>query len=146
MIFGKKEDLHLYKNISQNMAKGIDFLMNFDKNTPCGKYEIDGKKVYALVTSGKTKPIEENVYEAHKKYIDLQYILSGEEDTGYASLSDCTVEVPYNENDDYLMVRGEGSDVRVTEGCFYIAFPCDAHRPMCSRNPGDIRKVIVKIL
>ena len=97
------------------------------------------------MSQGKTKPTEENVYEAHKKYIDLQYILSGEEDTGYAPVSECNIKVPYNENDDYLMVEGEGSEVRVTKGCFYIAFPCDGHRPMCSAIPGDIRKVIIKI-
>ena len=145
MIFGKKEDLYLYRNISENMAKGIDFLMNFDEASPCGKYEIDGKKVYALVVDGKTKQAEEDVYEAHIKYIDLQFIQSGEEDVGYAPVSDCDVKTAYNENDDYLMVKGEGSEVRVTKGGFYIAFPCDGHRPMCSRNPGDIRKVIVKI-
>lgn len=145
MIFGKKEELSLYRGISENMAKAIDFLLSFDVSQPEGKYEVDGEKVYALVTSGKTKLSEEKVYEAHRKYIDLQYILSGEEDTGYAPVADCTVTVPYDENGDYLMVKGEGSEVRVTAGNFYIAFPCDGHRPMCSRNPGDIRKVIVKI-
>ena len=84
--------------------------------------------------------------EAHKKYIDLQYILSGEEQTGYASVSDCTVTVPYDEAADYLLVEGKGSDVKVCAVSFYIAFPCDAHKPMCSKNPADIRKVIVKIV
>ncbi len=145
MIFGKKEDLILYKNISENMAKAIDFLLNCNESMPLGKYEIDGKLVYALVISGETKMSDKNIYEAHRKYIDLQYVLSGQEDTGYAPVSDCCVQVPYNENDDYLMVKGEGSEVRVSEGCFYIAFPCDAHRPMCSSKPGEIRKIIVKI-
>ena len=145
MIFGKKEELNLYKGLSENMAKGIDFLMNFDASQPEGKYEVDGNNVYAIITSGKTKLVEEPVYEAHRKYIDLQYIVCGEEDTGYAPIVDCTVTVPYDENGDYLMVKGEGSEVRVSAGDFYIAFPCDGHRPMCSKNPGEIRKVIVKI-
>ncbi len=145
MIFGKIEDLHLYKGLSENMKKGIEFLLNFDTTQPTGRYEVDGSNVYALITSGETKPVEEPVFEAHRKYIDLQYILEGEEDTGYAAVSDCTVTVPYDESGDYLMVKGEGSEVRVAAGEFYIAFPCDGHRPMCSKNPGKIRKVIVKI-
>ncbi len=145
MIFGKKEELSIYKNISKNMAKAIDFLLNFNESSPVGKYEIDGKLVYALVINGETKPCDSNTFEAHRKYIDLQYILSGEEDTGYASVSDCCIETPYNECDDYLIVKGQGSEVTVREGCFYIAFPCDAHRPMCSKKNGEIRKVIVKI-
>ena len=121
MIFGRKEDLNLYRGISKNLAKGIDFLLNFDTSKPEGKYEIDGDKVYALVTSGKTKLAEEPIFEAHRKYIDLQYILSGEEDTGYAPVSDCIVTGPYDENGDYLLIKGEGSEVRTTAGNFYIA-------------------------
>ena len=145
MIFGKKEELNSYRNISENISKGIDFLLDFDEASPCGRYEIDSDKVYALVVNGKTKVRQDNTFEAHRKYIDLQYVIDGEEDTGYASVSDCTVEVPYNENEDYLMVKGKGSEVKVASGCFYMAFPCDAHRPMCSKNPDEIKKIIVKI-
>ena len=145
MIFGKKEDLHLYRGLSKNLAKGIDFLLNFDTTQPEGKYEVDGENIYALVTIGNTKPAEKPIYEAHRRYIDLQYIVKGEEDTGYAPLANCSVTVPYDEKSDCLFLKGNGSEVKVSTGDFYIAFPCDGHRPMCSKNPGTIRKVIVKI-
>lgn len=146
MIFGKLEDLHLYKNLSPNMAKGIEFVLNFTPEMADGRYEIDGKNVYALVSTSETKLPSEPVYEAHRRYIDLQYVVSGEEDTGYAAVSDCEVDTPYDEEGDYLMVRGAGSEVKVSASHFYIAYPCDGHAPMLSKNPGKIRKVIVKIL
>ena len=86
MIFGKIEDLYLYRGLSENLAKGIDFLLNFDTTQPDGKYEVDGENIYALVSTGHTKPAEKPVYEAHRKYIDLQYIVKGEEDTGFVPL------------------------------------------------------------
>ena len=64
MIFGKKEELNLYKGLSENMAKGIDFLMNFDASQPEGKYEVDGNNVYAIITSGKTSYLHDVEYAA----------------------------------------------------------------------------------
>lgn len=145
MIFGKIEDLYLYKGLSENLAKGINFLLNFDTTQPDGKYEVDGENIYLLVSTGHTKPAEKPVYEAHRKYIDLQYIVKGEEDTGFVPLANCSNVVPYDEKSDCLFIKGDGSEVKVSAGEFYIAFPCDGHRPMCSKNPGEIRKVIVKI-
>ena len=145
MIFGEFDDLKLYKNLSENMAKGIEFVLSFKPEMADGRYEIDGKNVYAMVTTGETKLPSEPIYEAHRKYIDLQYVVSGEEEIGYIAVADCEIEKPYDEEGDYLMVRGAGSEVKVSAGHFYIAYPCDGHAPMLSRNPGVIRKVIVKI-
>ena len=145
MIFGVLDDLKLYKNLGENMAKGIEFVLNFSPEMADGRYEIDGKNVYAMVMTGKTKLPSESIYEAHRKYIDLQYIVSGEEETEYITVGDCEVEKPYDEEHDYLMIRGAGSKVKVSAGHFYIAYPCDGHAPMLSRNPNVIRKVIVKI-
>jgi YhcH/YjgK/YiaL family protein len=145
MIVGKREELHLYKGLGDGLAKGIDFVLNFDLSVNDGRYEIDGDKVYAMVSSGQTKISTEPVYEAHRKYIDLQYIISGSENLGYASVGDCEIDCPYNEEKDFLMVRGEGSEIKVCQDDFYIAFPCDGHRPMCSDCPAEIRKLIVKV-
>ncbi len=146
MIFGKFEDLYQYRALSKNMAKAIDFVLKFTPEMADGRYEIDGKNVYAMVTTGETKISKEPIYEAHRKYIDLQYIVSGEEDTGYIDISDAEIEKEYDEEKDFLMVKGTGSEVRVAKNHFYIAYPFDGHAPMRSKNPGIIRKVVVKVL
>ncbi len=146
MIFGKLEDLHIYKALSDNMSKAVDFVLNFKEEMEDGKYEIDGKNVYAMVSTSKTKEHSEPIFEAHRKYIDLQFIVRGEEDTGYAPANDLKVTTPYVEADDYLLAEGKGSKVRVSAGEFYIAYPCDGHLPGRSENPGEIRKVVVKVL
>ncbi len=146
MIIGKKEELKAYKGISANLDKGIDYVLSFDKNTPDGRVEIDGNKVYALISTGQTKGEQSDKYEAHKKYIDLQFVLEGEEDTGYASIDNCEVDTPYDEGGDFMMVKGPGSEITTKANEFYIAFPFDGHRPLHSKNPGKIRKLIVKVL
>ena len=89
---------------------------------------------------------EKMVYEAHRKYIDLQYIVHGEEELGYAAVSDCEIDTPYDEAQDYLLVKGEGSEIKLSDGDFYIAYPSDGHRPLCSSNPAEIRKIVVKAM
>ena len=146
MIIGKKEELDRYRALNPNLSIAIDYLLAFQPETPDGSYELAGQKVYAVVMTQKTKMPEKMVYEAHRKYIDLQYIVHGEEELGYAAVSDCEIDTPYDEAQDYLLVKGEGSEIKLSDGDFYIAYPSDGHRPLCSSNPAEIRKIVVKAM
>ena len=52
-----------------------------------GRYAIDGDNVYAIVTEAPTKDYDKTAFESHRKYIDLQYVITGNENMGRASLS-----------------------------------------------------------
>ena len=87
MIFDEKKNLDFYKNlgIEGRYAKAVAFLQNTDlKALEPGKYEIDGKDVYANVTAYTTIPWAEAKYEAHEHYTDIQY--AGSRDDGENSL------------------------------------------------------------
>ena len=73
------------------------FLKNNDltKLAP-GKYPIDGDNVYASITEDSTKDYDKSKWESHRKYIDLQYVISGEEKIGVAPVANLKVIVPYN--------------------------------------------------
>ncbi len=75
MIFDKIENLRHYDIVSDKI---IEFLFNLNENTPTGRYEID-ENSYANIEEYNTKPIENCRFEAHKKYIDIQLLLKGEE-------------------------------------------------------------------
>ena len=82
MIFDEKKNLDFYRNlgIEGRYAKAVDFLKNTDLEAlEPGKYEIDGKNVYANVTAYTTIPWEEAKYEAHEHYTDIQYVIEGSE-------------------------------------------------------------------
>ena len=98
MIFDEKKNLDFYRNlgIEGRYAKAVDFLKNTDLEAlEPGKYEIDGKNVYANVTAYTTIPWEEAKYEAHEHYTDIQYVIEGSEIMSYAPVHEMTVKVPY---------------------------------------------------
>ena len=96
----------------------------------------------------QTKPVEEKKWEVHQKYIDIQYVISGEEKMGFGLWNDFTdVVVPYDEKKDVEFLNGEKYNfVDVKEGEFVIFYPDDVHAPMLAVNETKkIKKVIVKI-
>ena len=145
MIKGNINNIKAYKGISERIDRAIDFLLDFDKETPCGRYEIDSDNIYANVICTTTTAIEDFKFEAHKKYLDLQYIVKGEEIMIHAFTEDCKITKEYDEKDDYCLLEGEGDEVLVKEGEFYLVHPFDAHAPAKSHTPSEIKKVIVKI-
>ena len=89
MIIDKIENSNIYKNFGERITKAFDYIRSTDlKNLQQGKYEIEGKNIFAMISEYQTKPESEGKLEAHKKYIDVQYVISGEERMGYAPLDD----------------------------------------------------------
>lgn len=146
MIIGNKKSILTYKGISENLDKAIDFILKLDSDAETGRYEIDGDNVSASVSSLFTKELDNVIFEAHKKYIDLHYILKGSEVMGYAPLDDCMPIDEYSEKNDCQFFDGEVNLITVNEGDFYIVYPFDAHAPGYGcRGSEHYTKVVVKI-
>ena len=97
-----------------------------------------------FVATGTTKAPD--VAEAHRKYMDIQYIVKGKEVMGWADLNACTPTVEFNEEKDIGMYTGDFEFVTVNEGICYVAFPEDAHMPGRHLDvPNDFVKVVVKL-
>lgn len=111
-----------------------------------GKYPIDGDNVYASVTEDSTKDFDKSKWESHRKYIDLQYVISGEEKIGVAPVADVKVTEPYNEEKDVAHYSGHGELYFAKPGTFFIFFPGTAHRPNITTggNKKD-HKIVIKI-
>lgn len=132
--------------LAQRLAAGFQFLQTVDPAslTP-GRVEIDGDQVYALVQEYTSKPMEQGRWEAHRKYIDIQYIAEGEEQIGYANIADLTLG-DYDEAKDRYIPKGEGSFVRLSAGMFGLYMPEDAHMPnMAVDQPQPVRKIVIKV-
>ncbi|HUZ61211.1 MAG TPA: YhcH/YjgK/YiaL family protein [Hanamia sp.] len=123
------------------------FLKNHDltKLAP-GKYPIDGENVYAFVTDDPTKDYDQSKWESHRKYIDLQYVISGEEKIGVTPVADVKVTEPYNAEKDIAHYSGPGKLYIAKPGTFFIFFPGTAHRPNITTggNKKD-QKIVIKI-
>ena len=147
MIFDKIDHIDTYVSISEGLAKGLRLLKETDFSVmEPGKYVVDGDELYYMVQSYQSRP-ENETPEAHRKYIDIQYILSGEELIGVGGLSDMTEEVEANPGSDYWLYHGPMSKIRLSEGYFAVLFPQDAHAPGIAVNePAPMKKVVVKVL
>ncbi len=111
---------------------------------PDGKYEITGDRVYAIVERRPGRLVTEGRLEGHRKYIDVQYVISGEESMGWSPREGLEPAVAYDEARDLEFFAGQPeSMVRVPPGSFAVFLPTDAHLPLVGDGP--IHKVVVKI-
>jgi len=147
MILDKLENADLYSCISENLKKGFDFLKNTDlSNLEVGRYEIDGKNVFALGSEYDSKAHQDCRLEAHQAYADIQYIVSGREAIGFAPLNGQTIISEYNPDKDIVFFSGETTQLTVEAGMFAVFFPQDVHRPcMQISDPEKVKKVVVKV-
>lgn len=136
-----------YKINKKYFDEAFAFLRDHDlsKLKP-GKHPIDGDNVYASVTYDSTKDFDKSKWESHKKYIDLQYVISGEEKIGAEPVSHLKVTEPYNEEKDVAHYDGPGKIYVAKPGTFFLFFPGMAHRPNITAggNKPD-QKIVIKI-
>lgn len=147
MIIDKLKNATIYTSISENLRNGFEFLKNTDLSSlEMGRYEIDGKEVYALVSEYDSKDPGECRLEAHKTYADIQYIVSGREAIGFAILNNQDILSPYNPDKDIVFFSGETNPLILETGMFAVFFPQDVHRP-CMQIDGSekVKKVVVKV-
>lgn len=151
MILDSAKHLDFYRNLGMEgrYAKAIDFLKNTDlKSLEPGKYEIDGKNVYANVVEYTTIPWEDAKFEAHEHYTDIQYVIEGTEIMTYAPIEELVEKVPYNPEKDVVFFDNSnpGLQVAVKADEYMIFHPWDGHKPKAANGePAPIKKVIVKI-
>ncbi|MCU0343573.1 MAG: YhcH/YjgK/YiaL family protein [Ignavibacterium sp.] len=147
MIIDKLSNSHLYSGLGERINKALTYLKETDfSKMELGKYEIDGDNIFALVNEYTTKDENEGKLEAHKKYIDVQFVAKGSELMGYAPLENQMVMDEYNEQNDITFFTGEKSFTKVDEGMFAIFFPTDVHLPGIEEDkPAYVKKVVVKV-
>jgi YhcH/YjgK/YiaL family protein len=147
MILDAIENISVYTGLSKNIKKAIEYISSVDLNElPLGKHEISGNEIFAIISEYSTK--EENlcVTETHKKYIDIQIMLRGEENFGFAVLKDQEIIEPYNIEKDYIFYKAKLDYLLLRAGNFAIFFPNDMHCPgISSANDVVVKKAVIKV-
>lgn len=149
MIYDALKNAHLYFAQGSRLAKAIDYIKAFDSSRPDGRYEIDDT-MYASVSSYQTKPAEQQTIESHRRYIDVQAILSGRERIDVALFSNrLIIDKPYDETKDAVFYKTlpDFTSLNMTESTFAVFYPQNVHRPCCNfDNCDNVRKIVVKIM
>ncbi len=144
MIIG---NIKTYKSCGMSTAdldKYIELLKTITTETPDGRYELSDGAYYLVKGNVILKPADVAVYESHEKYIDIQYVLEGIEEMGYANTTELTVTTPYNADKDCTLYDSKGGSlITFKAGDFAVFAPMDGHKPGC--GIGTSKKVIVKV-
>jgi biofilm protein TabA len=146
MILDTLENAARYAGFKPGISEGFGFLDHPGvAELEPGKYEISGDRVYAIIEKNDGRNVEDGKLEAHRKYLDIQYIISGDESMGWSPLSElATSSKGYDEERDLEFFDGEPQTlVKVPEGSFTIFLPTDAHLPGIGKGP--IHKIVVKV-
>jgi YhcH/YjgK/YiaL family protein len=132
--------------LAERLALGLKFLQEGSvlELLP-SRIELDGDKVFAMIQHYNTKPKEQGAWEAHRKYIDIQYVAEGQELMGHANLGHLQAG-EYDAEKDFVLLKGEGSFVLMKAGTFVILAPQDAHMPQIAVDvPQPVKKVVIKV-
>lgn len=147
MIFDLLANVECYAALDPHLAAGLRFLSGTDlTRVECGRHEIAGQHVFALVQEYVTRPAEACLWEAHRRYADVQCVVSGCEQLGFGPPVGFRSRGPYDPDRDVEFFDGAGDLLTLQPGRFCLLPPGDVHRPcMAIDCPTHVRKVVVKI-
>ncbi len=147
MIFDSLRNISLYKSLTPNLDKAIQFILNTNLDElAVGKHTIAGEDVFVLINEYEPKNESDCVIESHRKYIDIQIMLSGVEKFGFTALDNQLIVEGYNEENDYTFYKADLSYLILDEGKFAIFFPTDLHCPSIKTvNSTTVKKAVIKV-
>ena len=148
MIYDKIENLSVYFDENSKFAKVEPTLREFLKSPfDSGKIEIDGDNMWCNVSRygvADNTPIK---YESHREYADVQIMVDGEENIGWASFNECNITEDFKEGSDIAFMNApNGQLFALRKGYFLVFFPEDAHAPCRkSENSDFAHKLVFKV-
>ena len=148
MVIDKLEHAHRYTAMGEGIARALEYLQETDLvNVSLGKHIIDGDKLFAIVQEYDTMDSAAEQMESHRKYTDVQYVVSGAELVGHSILSGQQVSKTYSDDEDFMLYADRPDFFsRFDAGTFMIFFPTDLHMPCIKDGAAvKVRKVVVKV-
>ncbi len=147
MILDRLTSADSYRSLAPRLWQGLEYLRNTDlQQLELGRHELDGDRLYLMVQEYATKLPTDCMYEAHRKYCDIQTLASGTEQIGWAHLAHMRESVVYQADRDVAFFEGQGDLFTLTPGMFAIFFPHDVHMPCVqAATAAEVKKIVVKV-
>lgn len=145
MIFDTLENIKNYEGLGR-VYTALEFLAKTDfSQMELGRYELDGGNIFYMVQTYETDP-DKTISEAHKKYIDIQFMVDGEEIIGVAPISCEKVETEAKPENDVWFYECKTEPLTLFKGSYMVLYPNDLHCPgVAVNNAKTCRKVVVKV-
>ena len=149
MIVANIKDAKRYYGVLPEFKDIFEKLSALTPDSPTGGNEYDGFRIG--VSEGATYDVKPQdgtprEFEAHRKFLDIHYVIDGVECMGYADIDTLTPTTEYNDEKDYQMLSGHVNKIILNKGDFCVVFPEDAHLPqMIGDDDKWVKKAVVKM-
>jgi YhcH/YjgK/YiaL family protein len=149
MIHDRLEHWRTYATLHPAFKDAFEFIEQGRLNTlPSGKHNINGEDLFVIINEYETKDEGECIMENHRKYIDIQFMMQGEECMGTSVFKAQTPTTTYDESKDAAFYPNKyDSLTKVAEQSFTIFFPHDLHMPCIKTGDGvkSVKKAVFKV-
>jgi len=148
MIVGNIHNLQPW--LAEELRQAIEYVkQHVTDATSTGKHDIDGNRLFYLVSEDMTQPFAERRAEYHARYLDIQIVLKGQEGMAFSTQPAGAPDTDWLADKDiaFLAEGVQEKTVVLNEGDFVVFYPGEVHKPLCAVNtPAPVRKVVVKLL
>lgn len=150
MIIDSIKNAHKYYSVHPSFRKAFEALSAIDENTPDERITVDGDNIFINLSAYTNKNVDDCLFESHKKYIDIQFVVNGSEIIDVCDIKGLEATDDRLETDDIAFYKNTEifHTAFLTEGEFVVLFPEEAHRP-CVAPDGKgvkVRKAVAKII
>jgi len=149
MILDTLDHYHIHAPAGSRLQRAFQFLATeWNPSMPDGRVDVLGDDVFALIQGYDTRAAENCRFEAHRRYIDIQYVVEGAEAMGWARVDTLSVTEPYSDEKDvgFFATPAAYATPVVYAGSYTVFHPHDAHMPGLRVPSYDrVRKVVMKI-
>ena len=146
MIIDAGSFCHDYRSLHPLFERALRFLADTDlRRLAPGRHPVDGDRLYLSIDHVQGRGRAAPRLEAHRRYIDIQYTIEGDEEIGWMPIASCgAMAGTFDDNRDVgFFEKRPTSWLAVPEGTFAVFFPQDAHAPLAGR--GALKKAIMKV-
>ncbi|MTH47874.1 YhcH/YjgK/YiaL family protein [Intestinirhabdus alba] len=148
MIVGNIHNLQSW--LPEELRQAIEHVKaNVSETTEKGRHDIDGDRLFYLVSEDMTEPFEQRRAEYHARYLDIQIVLKGQEGMTFSTRPAGAPETDWLADKDiaFLPAGADEKTLILNEGDFVVFYPQEVHKPLCATGaPAQVRKVVVKLL
>ncbi|HBU6571926.1 YhcH/YjgK/YiaL family protein [Citrobacter amalonaticus] len=141
---------HLQSWLPEELRQAIEYIKaNVTEATEKGKHEIDGSRLFYLISEDMTEPFEKRRAEYHARYLDIQIVLKGQEGMTFSVLPAGKLDTDWLADKDiaFLAEGVQEKTLILNEGDFVVFYPQEVHKPLCAvGTPAPVRKAVVKLL
>jgi YhcH/YjgK/YiaL family protein len=148
MILDHLDNAERYFPMHAGFRAAFDFLRKTDfSGLSAGRHEVDGERLFLVMNRTQGRGREASKLEAHRRYIDIQYTLTGPEEIGWRPTPTCVeVDTPFHEENDYAFYTDPSEAwFTVDAGRFAIFYPEDAHAPLAAPPGRALVKAVMKV-